>query len=152
LLRLQVEWSLPTPKDPRMFRWCNLMARHVAEPIIKYNDSFFDWLRTQMLMVDDYAYVELDFRGDLDLALPEDAQWGDLGNKYTFFHFLNVFVSFIICKCFYVCPRSNYKNYFLMTQTWGLIDLRVLLLFNDEERWLQCHNGTLKIMRQWNKT
>jgi hypothetical protein len=34
------------------------------------------------------------------LALPEDAQWGDLGKKYTFFHFLNVFVSFIICNVF----------------------------------------------------
>jgi hypothetical protein len=37
------------------------MARHVAGPIIKYNDIFFDWLRPQMLMVDDYAYVGLDF-------------------------------------------------------------------------------------------
>jgi hypothetical protein len=42
LLRLQVEWGLPDPEDPRMLRWCNLMARHVVGPIIKYNDSFFD--------------------------------------------------------------------------------------------------------------
>jgi hypothetical protein len=61
LLRLQVEWGLSAPQDPRMFRWCNLMARHVVGPIIKYNDSFFDWLWPQMLMVDDYAYVGLDF-------------------------------------------------------------------------------------------
>jgi hypothetical protein len=61
LLRLQVDWGLPAPQDPRMLRWCNLMARHVAGPIIKYNDSFFDWLRPQMLMIDDYAYVGLDF-------------------------------------------------------------------------------------------
>jgi hypothetical protein len=40
-----------------------------------------------MLMVDDYAYAGLDFRQDPDLDLPEDAQWGDLGKKYTFFHF-----------------------------------------------------------------
>ena len=44
-----------------------------------------------MLMVDDYAYVRLDFQGDLDLALSEDAQWGDLGKKYMHFLFLNVF-------------------------------------------------------------
>jgi hypothetical protein len=49
------------------------MDRHVARPIIKYNDSFFDWFRPQMLMVDDYAYVEFDFRGDPDFALPEAA-------------------------------------------------------------------------------
>jgi hypothetical protein len=63
------------------------MARHVARPIIKYNDSFFDLLRPQMLMIDDYAYVGLDFQGDLDLVLPEDTQWGDLGEKYTFCFF-----------------------------------------------------------------
>jgi hypothetical protein len=63
------------------------MARHVAGPIIKYNDSFFDWLRPQMPMVDGYAYAGLDFQGDLELALLEGAQWGDLSKKYTFFTF-----------------------------------------------------------------
>jgi hypothetical protein len=91
VFRLQVEWDFPGPRDPRMLRWCRLMARHVAGPIVKYDDIFFDWLQNQMLMVDDYAYAGLDFRGDPDLALPEDAQWGDLGKKYTHFLFLNVF-------------------------------------------------------------
>jgi hypothetical protein len=36
-------------------------------------------------MVEDYAYADLDFCSDPDLALPEDAQWGDLGKKYTIF-------------------------------------------------------------------
>ena len=49
------------------------MARHIVGPIIKYNDSFFDWLRPQMLMIDDYAYVGLDFRGDPDLIFPKDS-------------------------------------------------------------------------------
>jgi hypothetical protein len=106
LLRLQVEWGLLAPHDLRMLRWCNLTARHVAGPIIKYNDSFFDWLWPQMLMVDDYAYVGLDFRGDLDLALPKDAHWGDLGKKYTFCSF-KFFCDFYHMQCFYVCPRSN---------------------------------------------
>jgi hypothetical protein len=48
-----------------MLRWCQLMARHVAGPIIKYDDQFFDWLRNQVVMVEDYAYAGLDFRGDL---------------------------------------------------------------------------------------
>jgi hypothetical protein len=77
---------------------------------------------------------------------------GEISIRSTHFYFLNVFVNFIKYKCFYVHPRSNYKNYFLMTQTWGLIDHLVLLLFSDKERWLQCHDGTLKIMKQWNKT
>jgi hypothetical protein len=73
LLRLQVECNLPAPRDPWMLRWCQRMARHVSGPIIKYDDTFFDWLQPQMLMVDDYTYVGLDFRGDMYLELPEDA-------------------------------------------------------------------------------
>jgi hypothetical protein len=61
LLRLQVEWDLLAPTDPIMLIWCHLMARYVVGPIIKYNDTFFDWLRPQMLMVDNYAYAGLDF-------------------------------------------------------------------------------------------
>jgi hypothetical protein len=82
---------------------------HIAGPIIKYDDTFFDWLQPQMLMVDDYAYVGLDLRGDTDLALPEDAQWGDLGKKYTHFLFLNVFEFFlIIFKCFcFICSSKD---------------------------------------------
>ena len=60
-LCLQVEWGIPSPQDPRMKRWVDLMARHAVDPIVRYNDVFFDWLRDQMLMVDDYAYVGLDF-------------------------------------------------------------------------------------------
>jgi hypothetical protein len=41
-LRLQVEWGMSAPRDPRMKRWCDLMARHVVSPIVKYNDVFFD--------------------------------------------------------------------------------------------------------------
>jgi hypothetical protein len=88
------------------------MVRHVAGPIVKYDDIFFDWLQTQMLMVDDYAYAGLDFLGDPDLALPEDAQWGDLGKKYTHFFFSNVFVNFYHIQMFfvlYVYPKTNTK-------------------------------------------
>jgi hypothetical protein len=40
----------------------------------------------------------------------------------------------------------------LMTQMLDLTDLLVLLPFNGEERWRQCHNGKLGIIKQWNKT
>jgi hypothetical protein len=58
------------------------MAQHVTGPIVRYNDVLFDWLMHQMLMVDDYTYVDLDFRGDIDLVLPEGSQWGNLGKNY----------------------------------------------------------------------
>ena len=61
VFRLQVEWNILGPRDPRMLRWCWLMARHIAGSIVKYDDIFFDWIQNQMFMVDDYAYVGLDF-------------------------------------------------------------------------------------------
>jgi hypothetical protein len=67
-----------------------------------------------MLMVDDYAYVGLDFRGDPDLALPEDTQWGDLSKKYTHFLFLNVFLIFYHIQMFlflYIHPKTNTKYF-----------------------------------------
>jgi hypothetical protein len=54
-----------------MKRWCDLMTQHVAGRIVKYDDAFFNWLGPQILMIDDYAYASLDFRGDPDFVLPE---------------------------------------------------------------------------------
>jgi hypothetical protein len=85
VLLLQVEWGIPTPQDPRMKRWVDLMARHGGGHMVRYNDVFFQWLRTQMLMVDDYAYAWLYFHGDPDLALPKGSQWGDIGKKEILF-------------------------------------------------------------------
>jgi hypothetical protein len=61
------------------------MTRHVAGWIVKYDDQFFDWLQGQVVMVEDYAYAGLDFRGDPDLILPEDTQWGNIGKKVSNF-------------------------------------------------------------------
>jgi hypothetical protein len=84
VLRLQVEWGIPTPQDPWMKIWVDLMARHGGVPIVKYDEVFFQWLRNQLIMVEDYAYAGMDFRGDPDLALPEGSQWGDIGKKEIF--------------------------------------------------------------------
>ena len=48
---------------------------------VKYDAGFFYWLDDQILMIEDYAYVGTDFRGDPDLPLPPGAQWGDIGKK-----------------------------------------------------------------------
>jgi hypothetical protein len=136
IFRLQVEWNISGPRDPRMLRWCRLMARNIAGPIVKYDDIFFDWLQTHMLMVDDYAYAGLDFRGDPDLALLEDTQWGDLGKKYTHFLFLNVFEIFyhIQMFLFYMFVQRLIQNCFLITQMLDLTDLSALLPSSGEER------------------
>ena len=48
---------------------------------VKYDTRFFHWLDDQILMIEDYAYVGTDFKGDPNLPLPPSAQWGDIGNK-----------------------------------------------------------------------
>jgi Fe-S oxidoreductase len=85
-----------------MKRWVVLMAQHGGMPIIKDNEDFFQWLRDKLIMVEDYAYVETDFHGDPDLALPEGSQWEDIGKIFFF----------IIC-CF---SYFNYKMFFSFIQ------------------------------------
>ena len=50
---------------------------------VMFGDPFFQWLRDQILMVEDYAYVGTDFNGDPDLLLPPGGQWGDIGKNQT---------------------------------------------------------------------
>jgi len=54
-------------------------------------DDFFACWAQQIVAIDDYAYVGMDFRGDLDLPLPPDVQWGDIGTSLfillIFFYF-----------------------------------------------------------------
>ena len=96
-----VEWGIPTPQYPQMNRWVDLMARHGKMPIVTYNLSFFHFLRDQLVMVEDYAYVKTKFHGDIELELPEGSQWGEIGKNIFFiifyFWYFNykMFLSFI---------------------------------------------------------
>ena len=60
------------------------MARHGGVSIVKYDKAFFQWLRDQLIMVEDYAYTKTNFHRDPDLALLEGSQWGDIGKKEIF--------------------------------------------------------------------
>ena len=48
---------------------------------VKFKVAFFHWLSDHILMIENYAYVGTDFRGDPNLPLPPGAQWGDIGKK-----------------------------------------------------------------------
>ena len=60
------------------------MECHGGMSIVTYDKAFFQWLRDQLIMVEDYAYAGMDFHGDPDLALLEGSQWGDIGKKGIF--------------------------------------------------------------------
>jgi len=64
---------VPSPLDPRMRRWVDLMACHGGVPTFTYGPTFFQWLRDQLIVIKDYAYVGTDFHGNPDLAFPEGA-------------------------------------------------------------------------------
>ena len=70
-MRPQVNFRSLRAWEPRMLRWVQIMARTgVGRGRVKFSDAFFIWLRDQMLMVEDYAYVGTNFIGDPDLPLP----------------------------------------------------------------------------------
>ena len=109
--------------------WVDLMARHGGVPIIKYDRDFFQWLRDQLIMVEDYAYAGTDFCGDPDLALPEVSQWGEIGKKIFS---LYVVLGILIIKCF--CHLSKTNQVLSTMKMWHLIVLQDHLLFRYKER------------------
>jgi hypothetical protein len=44
---------------------------HGGGPIVSYDEKFFKWLKKQLIMIEDYAYTGMDFRGDPDIVLLE---------------------------------------------------------------------------------
>jgi hypothetical protein len=81
------------PHDPTMSRWTDVMrwlgGGRVPTP---YNDEFLFWWHRQVIVVDDYSYVRIDYRGDPDMSLPPSSTYGDIGRKsFYIFHFFCVF-------------------------------------------------------------
>ena len=68
-----------------------------------YNDDFYIWWERQLLALENFLYVGMDFRGDPDLVLPLGGAWGELGNFYFFiFNILNFFMNFKMIDI-YIC-------------------------------------------------
>ena len=81
-MRPQVVFVELRDRDPRMLRWIEIMARTSGgRAKVKFEATFFCWLCDQILMIEDYAFVGIEFRGDLDLPLPTSAQWRDIGKN-----------------------------------------------------------------------
>jgi hypothetical protein len=61
--------------------------------IFFFHCDFFAWWRRQIVMVEDYPYARMDFRGSADLVLPEGAQW-DASGKFQNVTLQKVFLIF----------------------------------------------------------
>ena len=70
LIRPQVIFTELRARDPHMLRWVEIMARTGGDKAkVKFEATFFCWLREQILMIEDYSHARTDFRGDPDLPL-----------------------------------------------------------------------------------
>ena len=77
-----VTLSLAGPRDPRMQRWVELMARHVGQSSISFSTTFFSPLGRKHIVIEEHPYVEMEFRRDPYLRLPVGAQWGAIGKLF----------------------------------------------------------------------
>lgn len=82
--------SMPPPplREPQMARWTRLWYRLGGGPARHYDEDFFNWWARVTFCIDEYCYAGMDYRGDPNLPLPADAQWGDIGmiSIFVFFH------------------------------------------------------------------
>lgn len=89
-----------TVRDLVMLKWSGLLMQLGGERQPHFSEDFLSRLDQDMLMVDDYGYVGIDFRNDLNLVLPECEDWDvALGKKHVFsFHvvILYMFCDFIM--------------------------------------------------------
>jgi hypothetical protein len=86
--------------EPHMERWTSLSPRLGNEPsAFRFTVDFFAWWRRQLVVIEDFPYVGVDFRGSADLVLPEGIQWDASGTKDH--NLVTIFFLFFICFWLY---------------------------------------------------
>ena len=77
---------MPPPRELVMDRWVALMLRARGGQKMSWRLEFFDWLRRQLIFMEDWPYSGIDFTGDPDLPLPEGEDWDEeLGENHFLF-------------------------------------------------------------------
>jgi hypothetical protein len=64
-----------------MERWTVLSPRLGMESEVRFTSDFFAWLRCQLIVIEDFPYVRVDFWGSMDLVLPDRMNWDVSGKK-----------------------------------------------------------------------
>ena len=60
-----------TARDPAMLKWSGLLVQLGGSRQPHFSEDFFSCLDQDILVMDDYGYVGIDFCQDPDLVLPE---------------------------------------------------------------------------------
>jgi hypothetical protein len=72
-----------------MLKWSGLLVWLGGGWQPHFSEDFFNRLDQDLLMVDDYGYVGIDFCNDPDLVLPEGLDWdATLAKKTCYLFFL----------------------------------------------------------------
>jgi hypothetical protein len=77
----QISLAVRPVGEPRMECWTSLSPRLGTDSEFIFTDEFFAWLRRQLIVIEDFPYVEVDFRGIMDLVLLDGMDWDSSGEK-----------------------------------------------------------------------
>jgi hypothetical protein len=71
------------------------------ESEFRFIGDFFAWLRRQLIVIEDFPYVGVDFWGSMDLVLPYRIDWDVSGKKpkNLFKCFFFIFKNYIVFMC-----------------------------------------------------
>ena len=59
------------PREPRQARWAAFLLRTREGPVCHcFDDGFFAWLNSQIIMIEDYPYAGMNFTGNPELVFP----------------------------------------------------------------------------------
>lgn len=95
------------------------MAHHRGGdgPTVLYTYDLFGWMERQIIMINDFPYVGMDYMSDLEIPLLVGIQWGDLGQNFTFWlFFVFKFVFFLIQNQLFeiimqMCAQRDQQEY-----------------------------------------
>ena len=76
-----IPFPVRSPRQPRLSRWGEIFLRQGGGGSVQsiYNDDFYFWWERQLPALEQFPYLGLDFRGDINLVLPPRGAWGESG-------------------------------------------------------------------------
>jgi hypothetical protein len=77
----QIALAVRPVGEPHMEHWTSLSPRLGTESEFRFTGDFFAWLRCQLIVIEDFPYTGVDFRGSMDLVLPDGMDWDASGEK-----------------------------------------------------------------------
>ena len=84
------------------------------------------------MIIDDYAYDDMDFTDDPDLMLPPGTNWGPQGEN-NFLQYFKYFLAFeCLCNVF-IGEISTDMKLLCLTQMWSHYDLHAKITMCNEE-------------------